>query len=297
MECAVCVIAKLTAFVIPVPTLDEILLQKMLFDYSDTLYDIILERGDGMIYDEMYSSFTADDVGVFEGIFDMYIIANKCALEASQKLALDSNVGDLNYITAKYADFNYDSLIKEVISEISAIPVSERQYKYYDSWFISEGTTFDYPTNEIENGKLYLCQNAFSGNLTVGYKVDLTVPEEKSITIDGNVTTNGNSSVTNNDSLHITGSYRTEGTLTNNGSLLVYTCGKTDKSLYNLFRLRKRNAPHNRRTHFRRMDSNSRTHLCASRRTAKKLVIVRCLRNRGDSRYGRTHLWRMGKRY
>lgn len=193
MECAVCVIAKLTAFVIPVPTLDEILLQKMLLDYSDTLYDIILERGDGMIYDEMYSSFTADDVGVFEGIFDMYIIANKCALEASQKLALDSNVGDLNYITAKYADFNYDSLIKEVISEISAIPVSERQYKYYDSWFISEGTTFDYPTNEIENGKLYLCQNAFSGNLTVGYKVDLTVPEEKSITIDGNVTTNGNS--------------------------------------------------------------------------------------------------------
>lgn len=152
---AVCAIVKLVSFFAfdvasDIPELDAILTQRVLCNYADDLYNIILDRGTGMVYEEMLKDFKAEDVKAFEYIFDMFVTTTECALKSSRELALDSNRAELETIINDSSSFNYQNYILGVRESILHTPASERKYKHFENWNLANDMYFAEPSDELE---------------------------------------------------------------------------------------------------------------------------------------------------
>jgi len=228
---AICTIIKTidVIFFSDIPDLDAILTQRVLCNYADGLYNIILDAGNGMVYDEMTKAFKVEDVRNFEYIFDMFLSATECALNASREMALDSNESDLEKVISNTAYFNYNDYILGIREHISRLPVSQREYKHFTNWNFADGMYFADASDDLEDNAIYMCDGAFRGNITLNSYANLVVDENTELVIQGNVDCSREyGGITNNGILHIVGDVSLYRTLNNDSSNFFANNGELD---------------------------------------------------------------------
>jgi len=190
-----------------IPSLDEMLTQMVLREYSNGLEFILRNKSS-----TFKSQFDSDDVRAYANLFNSYIAVNKAMLKASDKLSLSSNESKITAIRKKYADFSYESYIQAVISDVSSIPTDERKVKtYHTTWNIYKEITFKSASDAIEEGCIYLFNGQFNGDLNIlnSALIDAN-PNEK-------VSLNGNVNICSADGLRIRNTCEICGTLTVSG--------------------------------------------------------------------------------
>ena len=210
-------------FIFDVPDLDDLTVQKVLREYADEFYCLIKDK-----IAAFGTQFEVSDITGYESLFTGFVAATNASLDASDKLALDSNSGALNEVKDKYKNFSYNYYINGVISTIEQIPSDQRQLKTFENWKIFKSTTLRNASDTLEEDSVYLFKGTFRGNLTVSAELlfeqdvvpviagnvdvitgTLDIPEGTSFTIDGNCNVGiynvGFGSLVNNGTLVCTG--------------------------------------------------------------------------------------------
>ena len=181
-----------------VPDLDDLTLQRVLSQYATDFYILITDK----IYD-FNKQFEISDIETYESFFMGFKAATDAAFEASEKLALDSNIESLNNVKNKFKDFSYAEFIDNLIKSIEQIPADQREYKTFEEWVITTPTIICNASDTLEKGYLYLSKGVFRGNLTL--LSDLSFESEISPVISGNLTIDGSLSIAEKQSFTVEG--------------------------------------------------------------------------------------------
>ena len=177
--------------IMDVPDLEDVYKQIVLRGYYTTLYNALNEKVE--IFDTSEQIFV-DDVRQFENLFEAYIAMSRVALEATAGLEIPSNEGKSQLILDKYKNFTYDNHIAEIISLIKEFDVEDRKYKFVENYEIKLPMKICQPSDDIEEGCVYMINNALQGNATFTGSGAIETNEENSgkvVGIKGNAIING----------------------------------------------------------------------------------------------------------
>lgn len=192
-----------------VPDIDDLTKQMVLCEYADDLYDLVEKNVNS--YD---TQFENSDIKSLEFLASAYAAATSAALEASEKLKLDTNAEQLTEVADKYSDISfYSNWIESAIDFIDMTSTEGLVKTDFVTWEIEADVKLCGPSDEIEDDGIYCLKTGFNGELECKTSNKITIPK-------------GQTFILNGDFDMSTGSYRSSvliinGKLDVNGSLVV----------------------------------------------------------------------------
>jgi len=180
-------IAEVAAVVLypDTPALNDIMLQMVLTEYVSGMQSTVYA------FDNKFEEggFTGKDIEIHQQLMSALQSLTVIGLEKTKPLAVYSddyyNTETLIY---RYRDYDlYNGVISEVRRDLLNLDPTDRKRTYYDEWRIKDNISAAYGSDIIQDGKLYFTDGVFSGNVVVNTRKTFTIPQNRKLTIDGNL--------------------------------------------------------------------------------------------------------------
>ena len=133
------------------------------------------------------STFTVDDIQIFENSAKAYIALNNALCDKLSSISSHNEAYDEDYLLAEVdGGFAFYKYINNVVYIIRNTPEYQRIRNHYDGWTVTSHTSFAPHTDDLEDGYIYTDGN-FYGNIIVHHDCTLTVPKGMEVSVSGKI--------------------------------------------------------------------------------------------------------------
>ena len=179
--------------------------------------------------------FSVENVTTYQTLYEAYLALGNAAYDACEILAEKINTDTLNALKNKRAElfkYSFNNYIEQTKKYIRETPTDKREITDFGDWTITESVSLTHGSDVLEEGYIYCPVQGLKTNISLyGWNtsgIEVTIPEDADITIDGSIVKSYPAFLVNNGKLHITGDFKntyndrtTLYTTQNNGTLQI----------------------------------------------------------------------------